>query len=125
MNFFWAKAVAASVAARLLHEHGHPDGAANRAYYAMYHAARVALAHLDGALAESKRHQTMIRRFSKHYVRERGVDPDLGRAFNRAFELRMMADYEPVSIEIEDARNSLNAAEMFLRTVEDFLGAAK
>jgi uncharacterized protein len=125
VNIFWAKAVAASQAARLLYEHGYPDGAANRAYYAMFHAARVALASLDSALAESKRHQTMIRRFSKRFVRERGVDPDLGRTLNRAFELRMAADYEPKGVEIEDARNSVDAAETFLRTVEDLLGAAK
>ena len=49
VNVFWAKAVAASQAARLLYEHGYPDGAANRAYYAMFHAARVALASLDSA----------------------------------------------------------------------------
>jgi uncharacterized protein (UPF0332 family) len=125
VNLFWAKAVATSEAARLLYEHGYRDGAANRAYYAMFQAARVALVGLDSALAESKRHQTMIRRFSKHCVRERGVDPDLGRAFNRAFELHMIADYEPKGVEIEDARNSVDAAETFLRTVEDFMGAAQ
>jgi uncharacterized protein (UPF0332 family) len=125
VNIFWAKAVTACEAAQLLHKHGYSDGAANRAYYAMFHAARVALAHLDSALAESKRHQSMIRRFSKHFVRERGVDPDLGRAFNRAFELRMIADYESEGVEIEDARKSVDAAETFLRTVKDFMGAAQ
>lgn len=125
MNIFWAKAVAASEAARLLYEHGYPDGAANRAYYAMFHAARVALESLDSSSARSKRHQTTIRRFSKHLVRERGVDPDLGRALNRAFELRMAADYEPKGVQMGDARHSVDAAEMFLRAVEDFMGASQ
>jgi uncharacterized protein (UPF0332 family) len=126
LNIFWAKAVSACAAARLLYEHGYLDGAANRAYYAMFHAARVALASIDSTLAKLKRHGTVIGRFSKHIVRERGLDPELGRTLNRAFELRMAADYEPEGVEVEEARNSVASAEAFLRTVENFfLGAGR
>jgi uncharacterized protein (UPF0332 family) len=113
-----AKAVEAYKAARLLYEHGYPNGAANRAYYSMFNAARAALARLDPALARTRRHATITGRFSKYLVHERGVDPELGRAFNLAFELRMIADYEPEGLEMEDARGLVTFAENFLNAVE-------
>jgi uncharacterized protein (UPF0332 family) len=115
----WAKAVEASKSARLLYEHGDANGAANRAYYSMFNAARTALARLDPSLARTKRHATIIGRFSRYIVRQRGIDPDMGREFNVAFELRMIADYESEGLEMEDARGLVKSAASFLSAVEN------
>ena len=91
----WAKAHVASQSARLLIESGDADGAVNRAYYAVFGAARAALATVRSSLALSKRHGTIYRRFDKHLVQERGFDPSLGRMFlSKQRKARQAADYE-------------------------------
>ena len=71
----WAKAQAASQSAQVLLDRGDTDGAVNRAYYAVFGAARAALATVRSNLATSKRHGTIYRRFEKHLVQERDFDP--------------------------------------------------
>src|SRR5258705_6040351 len=51
----WAKVRAASQSAQWLLERGDTDGAVNRAYYAVFGAARAALATVRSSLATSKR----------------------------------------------------------------------
>jgi uncharacterized protein (UPF0332 family) len=53
----------------------------NRAYYAMFGAARAALASVRVSLAQSKKHATIFRRFERHLVQERGFSAQLGRSF--------------------------------------------
>jgi hypothetical protein len=67
----WAKAQAASQSAQVLLDRGDTDGAVNRAYYAVFSAARAALAGVRSSLSTSKRHGTIYRRFEKHLVQER------------------------------------------------------
>src|SRR5206468_3434469 len=68
MKPLWSKAQAASRSAQLLLENGDTDGAVNRAYYAVFGAARAALATVRLSLAKSKRHGTIYRRFETHLV---------------------------------------------------------
>ena len=81
MSALWTKSRGAARSARLLLEAGDPDGAVNRAYYAMFGAARAALSTVRSALAHSKKHSTIVRRFDRHLVAERGFDRALGRGF--------------------------------------------
>jgi len=90
-----AKAIRAATSAKVLLDLGDADGACNRAYYAMYDAARAALL-ASGAPVEpeiAKTHNGLISAFSLHLVKTSRVPVELGKAFNRAEELRLMADY--------------------------------
>ena len=114
MSGFWEKAGITAKSAELLLQGGDPDGAVNRAYYAMFHAARSTLKHIRPELAVSKRHSTIIARFALHVVRARGLDPSIGRAFNVAFDQRLIADYEPEIIAADDAREIVEDMRKFI-----------
>jgi uncharacterized protein (UPF0332 family) len=107
--------------ARLLLDAGDTNGAVNRAYYAMFYAARAALGAVDGTLLKTKSHATIIRRFGKHIVEERGFDRSLGRMFSQTEDIRIGADYDDGSVSKAAARRALEAAERFVAGVEAFL----
>lgn len=102
------------------------DGACNRAYYAVFSAARAVLAGVRASLARSKGHGTIVRRFEKHLVQERGLDPVFGRSFfGRLSHARWMADYDEERVDETAARAMPGEAERFLAAVEPFLKKAK
>jgi uncharacterized protein len=70
---------------------GDPEAAANRLYYAMFHAARAAL--LNVGDPASGRHGTIIARFGMRFCRDGPLSPELGRAFNKVQEVRTEGDY--------------------------------
>ena len=122
----WGKAQAAARSARLLADAGDWDGATNRAYYAVFSAARAALAGVRANLAVSKGHGTIVRRFEKHLVQERGFDSAFGRSFfGRQSHARWVADYDEIRNDEAGARAMLGEAERFLAVVEPFLKKAK
>ena len=122
----WAKAQVAAQSARLLIESGDSDGAVNRAYYAVFGAARAALAAVRSSLAVSKRHGTIYRRFDKHLVQERGFDPALGRRFlSKQRRARHDADYEEGRVEETVARAVLGDMDRFLAAVAPLLKTVK
>ena len=111
------KGSTAAHSARLLLDAADPNGAVNRAYYAMFHVARAALAQIGPEVGQAKRHVTVIGRFGRYMVKERGLDPELGRSFSLAFDLRTIADYEPVLVEASDARQIVSSAETFVQAL--------
>ena len=122
----WAKAQVASQSARLLIESGDADGAVNRAYYAVFGAARAALATVRSSLALSKRHGTIYRRFDKHLVQERGFDPSLGRGFlSKQRRARQDADYEEGRVDEMVARAVVGDMDRFHAAVEPLLKKVK
>jgi uncharacterized protein (UPF0332 family) len=121
MMDFWSKAEAAARAAHLLIKAGDTDGAVNRAYYAMFDAARTALGAVDPALAEAKTHASILRRFSKHIVKEKGTNPLLGRFLNKAADARFTADYEEEPIDAAAAGEILANMDAFLAEVGKLL----
>ena len=126
MSGLWAKAQVASQSAGLLIERGDTDGAVNRAYYAVFGAARAALAAVRSSLALSKRHGTIYRRFDKHLVKERGFDPSLGRAFLvKQRRARQAADYEEGQVDEPTARRMIDEMQRFLAAAEPFLQRVK
>ncbi len=60
---YMGKARRAAKSARALAASGDAEGAINRAYYAMFDAARAVLHHIDPASAAAKTHSTVLRRF--------------------------------------------------------------
>jgi uncharacterized protein (UPF0332 family) len=122
----WAKGEAAARSAQQLLHAGDWDGAANRAYYAVFSAARAALAGVRASLAASKGHATIFRRFDKHLVTERGLDPAFGRPlFGRLGRVRWVADYSNAGVDETTARATLEEMQRFITAIEPFLKKAR
>ncbi|WP_437559140.1 HEPN domain-containing protein [Acidithiobacillus sulfuriphilus] len=111
-----SKAVRACASARALLDLDDVDGACNRAYYAMFDAARAALL-ASGAPVQpdiGKTHSGLIAAFSLHLVKNGPVPKELGRLLKRAEEIRLVADYKGDSVEFDDAREMVEQAEVFV-----------
>lgn len=111
-----AKADRACSSARALLDLGDVDGACNRAYYAMFDAARAALLASGAPVAPDigRTHGGLISAFGGHLVKNGPVSKDMGRLLNRAEEIRLVADYNGDSVELTDAREMVEQAETFV-----------
>ena len=121
MTQHMAQARIAAKSAHILLAMDDTNGAINRAYYAMYNAAKAALAHIDENLAVAKTHATIIRRFGRHVLVEHGLDRSLGRNLNSTEELRIAADYDSDTVDVSVARAVLGRMDDFIDTVEGFI----
>ncbi len=111
-----AKADTACSSAQALLNFGDVDGAANRAYYAMFDAARAALL-ISGAPVETdigRTHSGLIGAFGSHLVKNGFVSKDMGRLLNRAHEIRQIADYTGDCVETTDAHELVVQAKTFV-----------
>ena len=90
------KAHTALASAKLLLESGDADGACNRAYYAMFDAARAALMAFQNSdeVLTIKTHSGLISSFSLQLVKPGMIDIELGKALNKVEDLRLIADYK-------------------------------
>jgi uncharacterized protein (UPF0332 family) len=118
---FIGKAERALKAARILLEAGDTEGACNRAYYAMFDAARASLMakgyHREGTTI--KTHAGVIAAFGRALVQPGDVDAALGRAFNRLQDIRVRADYMAGTPSRDEAEWALTQAEAFLATMRE------
>lgn len=114
------KAIRAVSSAHLLLDSGDADGACNRAYYAMFDAARAALLASDAPVVPEvvKTHSGLISAFSLHLVKTGQVPVELGKALNKVEDLRLIADYKGDPIELEDATWAVQQAERFVQTMK-------
>jgi len=113
------KAERAAVSAKLLLDAGDLDGACNRAYYAMFDAARAALL-ASGAPIESevaRTHSGLIAAFSLHLVKSGRVPVELGRTLNRVEQIRLIADYKGDAVESEQAVWAAQQAAVFVKAM--------
>ena len=118
MSPYWDKALEAAEAARLLLQAGSHDGAANRAYYAMFNAARAALeARTDVKLQDVRRHSAVLQLFSLHIVKPGLVPARLSGDLNEVFQARAVADYAAISVPAEDARELIELMDQMLEAV--------
>ncbi|MBU2733440.1 HEPN domain-containing protein [Acidithiobacillus ferridurans] len=111
-----SKAIRACASARALLDLDDVDGACNRAYYAMFDAARAALL-ASGAPVQpdiGKTHSGLIAAFGLHLVKNGPIPKELGRLLKRAEEIRLVADYKGDSVEFDDAREMVEQAEIFV-----------
>lgn len=113
------KAERACKSARVLFELGDVDGACNRAYYAMFDAARAALLSSGAPVKPDigKTHRGLINAFSDHLIKSGLVLKEMGRLLKRAEETRLVADYKGDSVELDDAREMVEQAEVFVTTL--------
>lgn len=115
-----AKAHRACASARVLCDLGDVDGACNRAYYAMFDAARAALlaSHVLVLADIGKTHSGLMAAFSLHLVKNGRVSKEIGRLLKRAEEARIVADYKGDSVEADDARQLVEQAETFVAAMQ-------
>jgi uncharacterized protein (UPF0332 family) len=113
------KASKALSSAQLLLESGDADGACNRAYYAMFDAARAALMAFQKSdeVLTIKTHSGLIASFSLQLVKPGLIDIELGKSLNKVEDLRLIADYKGDAITFDDASWAVEQAQIFLMTI--------
>lgn len=105
--------------AHLLFANGSPDGACNRAYYAMFNAARAALVARGHAKeAQAKTHSGLIAAFAQNIVRPGLVQAAHNRAMNRVQEYRLLADYIGDGMSLQEAGDAIDKAEAFVTAID-------
>lgn len=116
----WNKAHQAASSARLLLNAGDTSGACNRAYYAMFDAARAALLTSGAPLSSEigKTHSGLIHAFSQHLVKTGLVPKELGQSLARAHELRLVADYTGDQVQATDAQTAVEQAAKFIAALK-------
>jgi uncharacterized protein (UPF0332 family) len=110
-----AKAAQAAVSARVLLDTGDADGACNRAYYAMFDAARAAL--VASGFDEGKTHKGVLNAFSDRLVKNGPLSKEMGRLLKHAETRRYVADYESVPVDLSDAQEMVEQAELFVEAI--------
>ncbi len=118
---FLDKAARAAASARLLLNAGDGDGACNRAYYAMFDAARAALLTSAGDASEARTHSGLIAAFGLRLVKPSLVPVELGKALNRVFEIRQAADYTEQAVSRESAGWAVDQADAFVAAMTRFV----
>lgn len=97
------------------------DTAANRSYYAIFHAARAVLA-LDGL--DFKKHSGVISNFQMRYIKTGIFDKKLSNIIKSAFSLRTESDYEDFYIISKaDVENQVSEADIFYQCVSAYITA--
>lgn len=91
--------------------------AANRAYYAMFHAVMAALA--DARLRPPRTHSGAISLFGRHHIRTGKMDRQFARDLRDAYNLRQQSDYE-IFAEVgdEQVRVTVGRAEAFVTEIK-------
>ena len=103
-------------AARSLLNQKTPRFAVNRAYYAMFHAARAAL--MAKGIQNTRTHSGLIRMFGLHLVKNGLLSDEMGEVLSHAHEIRLLADYQGFHIETADAKKIVEQAENFVATIK-------
>jgi hypothetical protein len=100
-----------------------PRSVINRAYYAMFYAV---LALLIFEPFSSSKHAGVLSYFNRRFVKAGLFSEDLGRAVNKAFDLRQRGDYrEEVILTREQVAPFLDWAKEFIDAVRVYLANSR
>ena len=101
----------------------HYRGAANRAYYTIFHAASAALLWLG---IERSRHSGIQSAFSQFLVKSGPVEPEYSKIYTKAQKLREKQDYNLTadSLSKEEIQQLVDEAGQFLFRIEQYLEQA-
>jgi uncharacterized protein (UPF0332 family) len=118
-NDLMKKAQRALASAHTLLADGDDDGACNRAYYAMFDAARAALIASKAPVPPevAKTHSGLISAFSLHLVKSGRFPVELGKSFNKVEDLRLVADYKGDPIEVAEAQWAVQQSQQFVAQI--------
>lgn len=96
-----------------------PRSVINRAYYAMFYAI---LALLIFEKFSSSKHSGVLSYFNSQFVKTGKIPKELGRAVNKAFDLRQRGDYrEQAILTREQVAPYLDHAANFIAAVKSYL----
>ena len=110
--------------AEYLLQGGRYKATANRAYYAMFHAAMAALTQSDGDLPRT--HGGVTNQFGLYYVRTGIIDPELAETLQDTYELRRQSDYELfVSFTEDEIRQAVQNARAFVSAIRSALDLSR
>lgn len=114
------KAMIALSSSKLLLDAGDASGARNRAYYAMFDAARAALlaSKLSDDVLTIRTHSGLIASFSLKLVKSGLVNIQFGKARNKVEDLRLVADYKGDPVEMEEATWAVQQATEFVSSMQ-------
>ncbi len=114
------KAMITLSSSKLLLDAGDASGACNRAYYAMFDAARAALlaSKLSDDVLTIRTHSGLIASFSLKLVKSGLVDIQFGKALNKVEDLRLVADYKGDPVEMEEATWAVQQATEFVSNMQ-------
>ena len=106
--------------AEYLIEGGRHSAAANRAYYAMFHAALAAIESVD--VERPRTHLGTIILFGRHLVTSRILDESFAGDFQNASDLRQLSDYNVYTeIREEQIEGSVSRARVFVQGIKALL----
>jgi uncharacterized protein (UPF0332 family) len=115
-----AKAERALSTARLALQAHDPDGACDRAYYAMFDAAHAALFALgiEGLAKPIKTHNGLVAKFGQAVIVAGHLPTARGQDLSKVQKYREIADYSAEPVELADAAWSVERAEAFVAAVK-------
>lgn len=106
-------------AAKSLLDSSNYKSAANRSYYAIFHAMRAVLA-FDGI--DMKHHSGIISEFRKLYIKTNIFDIKLSQIISVLFDIRTESDYDDFFvISKTEVEEQIENAEYFLKEIDKFL----
>ena len=98
----------------------HWDLAANRYYYACYHAVQGLF--IANNILTAKKHAGVVNLFSLHFVKTGIVDPSLGSFLARMMQLRQKADYNCFyDIKEEELKDYIVLSKALVNKIEELL----
>lgn len=100
---------------------GNYKSAANRSYYAVFHAMRAVLAYDE---IDMKKHSGVIAEFRRLYVKTGVFDGDMSKTISVLFDVRTESDYDDFFIiSKEEVVQQAESAQHFLGKVNEYLSA--
>ena len=96
------------------------DLAANRYYYACYHAVQGLF--IANGLPATKKHSGTVTQFSLHFVKTGTVETTYGSFLARMMQLRQKADYNcAYDISEKDLAEQVSLSKDFIKKIEELL----
>ena len=91
----------------------------NRAYYSMFYSI---LALLIFEPYSSSKHSGVLSYFNRQFIKNGLIPKDIGRAVNKAFDIRQRGDYrEQITLNHNQVEPFIDWAEKLIKSVKDFL----
>lgn len=118
-----ARARRSAASAKVLYDVEDMSGACNRAYYAMFDAARAALLVGKEPVRSEviKTHSGLIAAFSLHLIKSGRIPMAYGKSLRQVDQIRLIADYSDEEPDRETTASSIEQANHFVQAVANYL----
>lgn len=116
-----------AASAKLLFDAGDQYGACNRAYYAMFDAARAALLCGDEPVKSEliKSHSGLIATFSLRLIKPGHIPMQFGKSLRQVDQIRLIADHSDAEVDRAAVGSAIEQANHFIDAIDHFLGSSR